>query len=188
MITENLSTLKIHKLTQAQYNRELSAGRIDENALYLTPDEKIDLSPYAKKEDVDIAVNNKFDSTLSMITLWENETPDEQFTAQDLSIASICDSDIYSYLVIMHNTGSEIIDNRAGNYHLNFHNIYGTSDDGVAISWYDRRITLSNGVISFSNCRITSLQHLDNTLIYEDMGNANLIPRKILGISNVIGL
>ena len=39
MITENLSTLKIHKLTQKQYERELAAGRIDENALYLTPDE-----------------------------------------------------------------------------------------------------------------------------------------------------
>lgn len=39
MITENLSTLKIHKLTQTQYDRELEAGRIDENALYLTPDE-----------------------------------------------------------------------------------------------------------------------------------------------------
>ena len=37
MITENISTLKIHKLTQAQYDRELDAGRIDENALYLTP-------------------------------------------------------------------------------------------------------------------------------------------------------
>ena len=40
MITENLSTLKIHKLTQAQYERELEAGRIDESALYLTPDEE----------------------------------------------------------------------------------------------------------------------------------------------------
>ena len=38
MITENLSTLKIHKLTQEQYDRELAAGNIDENALYLTPD------------------------------------------------------------------------------------------------------------------------------------------------------
>lgn len=37
MITENLSTLKIHKLTKAQYERELAAGNIDENALYLTP-------------------------------------------------------------------------------------------------------------------------------------------------------
>ena len=40
MNTENLSTLKINKLTQAQYDRELEAGRIDENALYLTPYEE----------------------------------------------------------------------------------------------------------------------------------------------------
>lgn len=39
MITENVSTLKIHKLTQAQYDRALEAGNIDENALYLTPDD-----------------------------------------------------------------------------------------------------------------------------------------------------
>lgn len=52
MITENLSTLKIHKLTQAQYDRELAAGNIDVDALYLTPDEDIDLSPYATKEDL----------------------------------------------------------------------------------------------------------------------------------------
>ena len=38
MITENLSTLKIHKLTQEQYDRELAAGRIDPDAIYLTPD------------------------------------------------------------------------------------------------------------------------------------------------------
>lgn len=44
MVTENLSTLKIHKLTQAQYDRELNNGTIDANALYLTPEEAIDLS------------------------------------------------------------------------------------------------------------------------------------------------
>ena len=38
MITENLSTLKIHKLTDEQYERELKAGRIDENAIYVTPE------------------------------------------------------------------------------------------------------------------------------------------------------
>jgi hypothetical protein len=37
--TENLSTLKIHKLSQEQYERELEAGRIDESAIYLTPGE-----------------------------------------------------------------------------------------------------------------------------------------------------
>ena len=42
MITENLSTLKIHKLTQEQYNRELANGNLDDSALYLTPDEAND--------------------------------------------------------------------------------------------------------------------------------------------------
>lgn len=42
MITENLSTLKIHKLMQAQYDRELATGNLDENALYLTPDDTTD--------------------------------------------------------------------------------------------------------------------------------------------------
>lgn len=41
MFTENLSTLKIHKLTQEQYDRELAAGNIETNALYLTPYENI---------------------------------------------------------------------------------------------------------------------------------------------------
>lgn len=59
MITENLSTLAIHKLTQAQYERELEAGRIDKNALYLTPDEGVDLSAYATIEQL----NGKADKT-----------------------------------------------------------------------------------------------------------------------------
>ena len=59
MNTENLSTLKIHKLTQAQYERELAAGRIDENALYLTPDEEVDMSIYATKEDLNEKANNE---------------------------------------------------------------------------------------------------------------------------------
>ena len=52
MITENLSTLKIHKLSQEQYERELAAGRLDENAIYLTPDEEVDLSGYATVEQL----------------------------------------------------------------------------------------------------------------------------------------
>ena len=57
MITENLSTLKIHKLTQAQYDRELAAGNIDENALYMTPDESVDLSEYAKTTEVEAMID-----------------------------------------------------------------------------------------------------------------------------------
>ena len=38
MNIQNVSTLKIHKLTEEQYQREKAAGRLDETALYLTPD------------------------------------------------------------------------------------------------------------------------------------------------------
>ena len=66
MKTENLSTLKIHRLTQEQYNRELEAGRIDENALYLTPDEGSDLSQYATTEQVEATYETKTDASAKL--------------------------------------------------------------------------------------------------------------------------
>ena len=64
MITENLSTLKIHKLTQEQYDREKNAGNLDRTAIYLTPDENTDLSDYATKEEL----NGKLDAPSSVGT------------------------------------------------------------------------------------------------------------------------
>ena len=67
MITENLSTLKIHKLSQAQYDRELEAGNIDETALYLTPEEEC----YTKAEmdvkvsEINSLIESKADSSHS---------------------------------------------------------------------------------------------------------------------------
>lgn len=58
MKTNNLSTLKIHKLSQAQYDREKAAGNLDQTALYLTPDESQDLSMYATKEELNSAIGN----------------------------------------------------------------------------------------------------------------------------------
>lgn len=55
--TETLPTLKIHKLTQEQYDQELENGTIDENALYLTPDEEIDLSGYVTVEQLNDKAN-----------------------------------------------------------------------------------------------------------------------------------
>ena len=56
MITENLSTLKIHKLTKEQYERELAAGRLDENAIYLTPDESVDISNFVTQDELSSAI------------------------------------------------------------------------------------------------------------------------------------
>lgn len=57
MITNNVSTLKIHKLTQEQYDRELASGNIDQTALYLTPDDTLD----SAKEYIDFVANGKAD-------------------------------------------------------------------------------------------------------------------------------
>lgn len=56
MITTNVSTLKIHKLSKEQYDRELAAGGIDENALYFTPDEE-----YYTEAEVNEMLANKAD-------------------------------------------------------------------------------------------------------------------------------
>ena len=55
MITQNLPTLKIHQLTDEQYKRVKESADYDPNALYLTPDEVIDLSNYKfiTVEDID---------------------------------------------------------------------------------------------------------------------------------------
>lgn len=63
MITENVSTLRIHKLTQAQYDRELAAGNIDEYALYLTPDEEGDLSNYVNTDYAESTYETKNDAS-----------------------------------------------------------------------------------------------------------------------------
>jgi hypothetical protein len=44
MITQNLPTLKIHQLTDEQYKRVKESADYDPNALYITPDEEVDLS------------------------------------------------------------------------------------------------------------------------------------------------
>jgi hypothetical protein len=84
MITENLSTLKIHKLTQSQYDREVEAGNIEENALYLTPDEPIDLSLYATVQYVSDIYETKADATEKSNNIqtqlddkFDNKTADE---------------------------------------------------------------------------------------------------------------
>ena len=45
MKTDNLLNLKIHRLTNAQYDREKEAGNLDPTALYLTPDDSFEVDP-----------------------------------------------------------------------------------------------------------------------------------------------
>lgn len=65
MKTENISTLKINKLTQTQYDREIENGNVEENALYLIPEvekvgELFNLKTNNKSSIVD-AINELYD-------------------------------------------------------------------------------------------------------------------------------
>ena len=58
MIIENLTTLKINQLTQAQYEAALAAGTVNENELYATPDDnELDTTTFLRVSDVGSAVD-----------------------------------------------------------------------------------------------------------------------------------
>ena len=58
MIIENLTTLKINQLTQAQYEAALAAGTINENEIYATPDDnELDTTTFLRVADVGSAVD-----------------------------------------------------------------------------------------------------------------------------------
>ena len=62
MITQNLPTLKIHQLTDEQYQRVKESEDFDPNALYLTPDEVVNLSEYVTKEELAAAIQEALDA------------------------------------------------------------------------------------------------------------------------------
>ncbi len=101
MITENLSTLKIHKLTQAQYDTALANGNIDENALYLTPDEGIDLSGYATTDQL----NGKADAEHTHDDRYYTETEiDARFQTE---LSGLVTDAVANNKITTHNTSTE---------------------------------------------------------------------------------
>ena len=62
MKTKELPVLDIHEMSEEQYKREKEAGRIDEDSLYLTPDEGHDhnISDIKDFPDYTDAVNGQF--------------------------------------------------------------------------------------------------------------------------------
>lgn len=53
MQTNNLETLKIHRLTKEQYEREKAADRLDPAALYLTEAEPVSSVTIKRWEETD---------------------------------------------------------------------------------------------------------------------------------------
>ena len=103
--SEILSTLKIHKLTQEEYDSLVENNALEDNSLYLTPDGEIDLSGYATKDDL----NEKSDI---------NHNHDESYyTKTDM------DSALEGYAVVDHNHNSLY-----SNINHNHDDIYASSD------------------------------------------------------------
>ena len=70
MITENLSTLKINKLTRAQYNKAKENGKIDSSAIYLPSYEEIN------------SIDENFNNFQSQVVLLSEQTLTEEQKAQ----------------------------------------------------------------------------------------------------------
>ena len=80
MITENISNLKVQKLTQEQYDTALQNGTLDNNSIYLTPTE---IKDYALRSDLE----TKADLVDGKVTL--EQLPDEIVTRSDLEEAIV---------------------------------------------------------------------------------------------------
>ena len=62
---EILSILKIHQISQEQYEQKRVDGTLEDNAVYLTPDEEVDLSEYATVEQLNEKVDKEDGKVLS---------------------------------------------------------------------------------------------------------------------------
>jgi hypothetical protein len=96
LITENLSTLKINKLTQEQYDKALSEGKIKHNEIYLTPDEStcVKLETFGDGEHF-VVENNKdyhaddYIATLTIVIPDDNILCSLMFTTVDSGTVQI---------------------------------------------------------------------------------------------------
>lgn len=73
-----IPSLVIHKLSQAQYDRERDAGRLDPNAIYLTPEEDIVL-------ETEISKNSTDQQIPSAKAVYNSETRSKEYAAQAVS-------------------------------------------------------------------------------------------------------
>lgn len=96
MITEVVSTLKIHKLTQEQYEREREADRLEGNAIYLTPDEGVFQADYDQnnESELDYIKNRPFYTQGEFNVEWDGNlsgnTYSEIYSFSQSQIARYC--------------------------------------------------------------------------------------------------
>lgn len=89
MIEQNIPLLKIHKLTQEQYERQVAANTVEENAIYLTPTPDVDNFPIKDSENL-ISSGGVFEALQNIVapdfsvTSVNGKTGDVELTPEDI--------------------------------------------------------------------------------------------------------
>lgn len=166
MNTENLSTLKIHKLSQAQYNRELAAGNIDETALYLTPDDGSDWSQNNEASSGYIKNRTHYEQVImeeiSPTFSWEaNSYIDGMVAIADLGIYEFSDMPTNYDITMFDKTYSnikfgDVVKNTSGPS-FNFMLKVDYAGTGYAITAYS---SVSSGFYGTSDVSVTNIKKL----------------------------
>lgn len=203
MITENLSTLKIHKLTREQYNREKVAGRIDESAIYLFTDDVVDgyydldltdvVTFDTKQDSQSFGITNDVDPVKIEEALNTNKAIRAQFKYGDVKRTVILSS-------IYNDGGIDYKDDDDAIYMLRASGLIsiGDEDGGVCVRVVSLTLTYSDGAY---NCLFSNWKHdinTDETLSKEGhpadakvVGDAlNAIPVSVVddGYTNIMGI
>lgn len=158
MKTENISTLKIHKLTQEQYERELEAGNIDETALYFTQDDfdEGELREFITSEDAAITLGyytaieeakKSLNDSITAIEETANANKDD-ITRLNGNIASINEgvSDIQSNISDINTALEGKVDNKTISQWVNYDATNNTVEIGISDSAYDIKSSKASGL------------------------------------------
>ena len=171
MITKNLPTLNIHRLTQEQYNRELLAGNIDNDALYFTTDDSDEQFEEIRalldtKVPTSRTINNK--ALTGNITLSANDVgaalADHNHNASKISVVSTKNyidgtnvqsalEDLDVALASVENT----VGTKAPTSHASSSTTYGVgSASNYGHLKVGNNITVSSGTISLSKANVSA--------------------------------
>lgn len=159
MITENVSTLKIHKLTQTQYDRELEAGNLEENAIYLTPNDFDAMSAENPTGTGTLSLNRVVGSTMGVCSVamgYQTEASgDFSYAEGNSTIADGVNSHAQGRLTKATTTDSEVYTTSdTGNGYCTHAEGYGTVSLGVC-SHAEGQGTKASGHNSHSQGKLT---------------------------------
>ena len=152
MITENVSALKINKLTQEQYDAALTAGILDENALYCTPRE---ITSNSGGRKIEVVVTAAAGSTVYYSDEEGNEYTQVVDSTGQTTIV-IPKYGTYSFYAVLGDQQSDVVDmvlDTAMQYELklSFYKYYGVkieignSDPEAAVTYIDSASGMTAG-------------------------------------------